>query len=75
MRRRSRLHPFQEWLAKYERAWHERMDRVDDYLSTLQREGDALTFRDQAGRDHMSRFDGLQAKFDNVEDFLRSLRD
>jgi uncharacterized protein YndB with AHSA1/START domain len=32
-----------------------------------------LAFRDQAGRDHMTKFDGLQANFDNVEDLLRSL--
>jgi uncharacterized protein YndB with AHSA1/START domain len=34
-----------------------------------------LTFRDQAGRDHMTRFDGIEANFDNVEDLLRSLLD
>jgi uncharacterized protein YndB with AHSA1/START domain len=34
-----------------------------------------LAFRDQAGRDHMSTFDGLEANFDNVEDLLRSLLD
>jgi uncharacterized protein YndB with AHSA1/START domain len=34
-----------------------------------------LAFRDQAGRDHMTRFDGLEANFDNVEDLLRSLLD
>jgi uncharacterized protein YndB with AHSA1/START domain len=32
-----------------------------------------LAFRDQAGRDHMTRFDGIEANFDNVEDYLRSL--
>ena len=32
-----------------------------------------LAFRDQAGRDHMTRFDGLEANLDNVEDLLRSL--
>jgi DNA-binding transcriptional ArsR family regulator len=32
----ARLRPFHEWLAKYERAWNERMDRVDDYLKELQ---------------------------------------
>ena len=32
-----------------------------------------LAFRDQAGRDHMTRFDGIEANFDNVEDLLRSL--
>jgi uncharacterized protein YndB with AHSA1/START domain len=32
-----------------------------------------LAFRDQAGRDHMTRFDGIEANFDNVEDYLREL--
>ena len=36
----ARLRPFQEWLAKYERAMSERFDRVDDYLRELQREGE-----------------------------------
>lgn len=34
-----------------------------------------LAFRDQAGRDHMTKFDGHEAQFDNVEDYLRSLLD
>jgi len=34
-----------------------------------------LTFRDQAGRDHMTGTDGLEANYDNVEDLLRSLLD
>jgi uncharacterized protein YndB with AHSA1/START domain len=34
-----------------------------------------LTFGDQSGRDHMTRFDGLEANFDLVEDYLRSLVD
>jgi DNA-binding transcriptional ArsR family regulator len=34
---RARLRPLQEWLAKYEQAWHDRMDRMDDYLRELQR--------------------------------------
>jgi uncharacterized protein YndB with AHSA1/START domain len=33
----------------------------------------SLAFRDQAGRDHMTRFDGIEANFDNVEDYLMSL--
>jgi uncharacterized protein YndB with AHSA1/START domain len=32
-----------------------------------------LAFGDKAGRDRMTRFDGLEANFDNVEDLLRSL--
>jgi uncharacterized protein YndB with AHSA1/START domain len=34
-----------------------------------------LAFRDKAGRDHMTKFDGLEANFDHVEDHLRSLLD
>jgi DNA-binding transcriptional ArsR family regulator len=30
------LQSLHEWLAKYERAWNERMDRVDDYLKELE---------------------------------------
>jgi DNA-binding transcriptional ArsR family regulator len=36
----ARLRPFQEWLAQYERAWNDRMDRMDDYLTELQRQGE-----------------------------------
>jgi hypothetical protein len=25
-----------EWLAKYEQAWNDRLDRMDDYLKELQ---------------------------------------
>ena len=32
----ARLRPMHEWLAKYEQAWNERMDRMDDYLKDLQ---------------------------------------
>src|SRR5205807_9176880 len=32
----GRLRPFHDWLAKYEQAWNERMDRMDDYLKDLQ---------------------------------------
>ena len=32
-----------------------------------------LAFRDKTGRDHMTKFDGIEASFDNVEDVLRSL--
>jgi uncharacterized protein YndB with AHSA1/START domain len=34
-----------------------------------------LAFRDQAGRDHMTQYDGLLANFDNEEALLRSLLD
>jgi DNA-binding transcriptional ArsR family regulator len=36
----ARLRPFHEWLAKYEQAWNERLDRLDDYLKDIQREGE-----------------------------------
>jgi DNA-binding transcriptional ArsR family regulator len=32
----ARLRPFHEWLGKYEQAWKERLDRMDDYLKELQ---------------------------------------
>ena len=32
----SCLRPLREWLTKYERAWNERLDRMDDYLRDLQ---------------------------------------
>jgi uncharacterized protein YndB with AHSA1/START domain len=34
-----------------------------------------LAFRDQAGRDHMTKYDGIEANFDNMETYLRSLLD
>ncbi|HEY3529749.1 MAG TPA: SRPBCC domain-containing protein [Nocardioides sp.] len=34
-----------------------------------------LKFRDQAGRDHMTKYDGLEANFDNIDAYLRSLLD
>ena len=37
----ARLQPFHEWLAKYERALNERLDRMDGYLRDLQREGES----------------------------------
>jgi uncharacterized protein YndB with AHSA1/START domain len=32
-----------------------------------------LAFRDQAGRDHMTKFDGLESSFNNVDRYLTSL--
>jgi DNA-binding transcriptional ArsR family regulator len=32
----DRLRPLHDWLASYERALNERLDRMDDYLKTLQ---------------------------------------
>src|ERR1700691_2112393 len=36
----ERLRPFHEWLAKYEQAWNDRLDRLDDYLKELQQQGE-----------------------------------
>ncbi len=36
----TRLRPLQEWLTKYEVALHDRLDRMDDYLRELQRQGE-----------------------------------
>jgi DNA-binding transcriptional ArsR family regulator len=33
----ARLRPVHEWLARYEQAWNDRLDRMDDYLTELQR--------------------------------------
>ncbi len=32
----ARLHPFHEWLAKYEQSRDERLDRMDAYLEQLE---------------------------------------
>ena len=31
------LRPLHDWLAKYEQAWNERLDQIDDYLKELQK--------------------------------------
>jgi DNA-binding transcriptional ArsR family regulator len=36
----ARLRPLQEWLAKYEQAWNDRMDRMSDYLKELRQQGE-----------------------------------
>jgi len=36
----ERLRPLHEWLAKYEQAWNDRLDRMDDYLKELQQQGE-----------------------------------
>jgi DNA-binding transcriptional ArsR family regulator len=33
----DQLQPLHEWLQKYEQFWNQRFDRLDDYLSDLQR--------------------------------------
>ena len=32
-----------------------------------------MAFRDQAGRDHMTKHDGQESSFDKLEDYLTSL--
>src|SRR6516164_10893264 len=36
----ARLRPMHQWLASYERAVNDRLDRMDDYLTELQRQGE-----------------------------------
>lgn len=36
----ARLRPLREWLSNYEQAWNDRMDRLDDYLRELERQGE-----------------------------------
>jgi DNA-binding transcriptional ArsR family regulator len=36
----ARLRPLHDWLSKYEQAWNDRLDRMDDYLQELQRRGE-----------------------------------
>jgi DNA-binding transcriptional ArsR family regulator len=33
----ARLRPVHEWLTRYEQAWNDRLDRMDDYLQEMQR--------------------------------------
>jgi len=34
------LRPLQEWLTKYEQAMNDRLDRMDEYLKELRRQGE-----------------------------------
>jgi DNA-binding transcriptional ArsR family regulator len=36
----ARLQPFYDWLANYEQAWNDRLDRLDDYVKELQQQGE-----------------------------------
>src|SRR4029453_619838 len=36
----AHLRPLRDWMAKYEQAWNERLDRMDAYLKELQQEGE-----------------------------------
>jgi DNA-binding transcriptional ArsR family regulator len=33
------LRPLRDWMTKYEQAINDRLDRIDDYLTALQRQG------------------------------------
>src|SRR5690348_6289544 len=37
----ARLRPMHAWLAQYEEVLSDRLDRMDDYLAELQRQGEA----------------------------------
>ena len=37
----ARLRPLHEWLANYEQALNERLDRMDDYLKELRQQGES----------------------------------
>ena len=45
----AHLRPLHEWLAKYEQAWNDRMDRLDDYLKDLQQQGERLVTPNRHG--------------------------
>jgi DNA-binding transcriptional ArsR family regulator len=36
----AQLRPMHDWLARFERAMNARLDRIDDYLQELQRQGE-----------------------------------
>jgi DNA-binding transcriptional ArsR family regulator len=36
----AQLQPLRDWITTYERAINDRLDRMDDYLNELQRQGD-----------------------------------
>jgi DNA-binding transcriptional ArsR family regulator len=36
----AHLRPLHDWVAKYEQAMNDRLDRMDDYLKELQRRGE-----------------------------------
>ena len=36
----AHLRPLHDWVAKYEQAMNDRLDRMDDYLKELQRQGE-----------------------------------
>jgi len=36
----AHLRPLHEWMARYEQIMNERLDRMDDYLKQLERQGE-----------------------------------
>jgi DNA-binding transcriptional ArsR family regulator len=36
----AQLRPLHDWIARYEQAMNDRLDRMDDYLTELQRQGE-----------------------------------
>jgi len=36
----AHLRPLHDWVAKYEQAMNDRLDRIDNYLKELQRQGE-----------------------------------
>jgi len=36
----DQLQPLHDWMSKYEQAINARLDRIEDYLTELQRQGD-----------------------------------
>src|SRR5213595_132463 len=47
----ARLRPLHEWLAKYEQAWNDRLDRVEDYLRELQQQGEQQSEERRVGKE------------------------
>lgn len=37
----ARLQPLQEWVARFDREWNQRLDRVGAYLKEIQQEGES----------------------------------
>jgi DNA-binding transcriptional ArsR family regulator len=50
-----------DWVERYRRFWEERLDRLDDYLSELQRQSAS----DRPREDHMERKDGTEKEHDD----------
>jgi DNA-binding transcriptional ArsR family regulator len=48
----EQLKPIHDWVKNYERAWTERMDRLDEVIRELQAEGAPERRIQQKGEDH-----------------------